>query len=343
MIIDLIPERWDFSFYLTGKAERYDARVIDMSILSKPLVTIIIPAFNEGDGLAQRLDTLSEFVRLDTKHEFEIIVVDDGSSDETYAIAQNAARTSRMLRVLQHKENRGMGAAIRTGFTAARGSVFITYDSDLSYRPEVISDLLEEMDATQADLVLASPYMRGGSVRNVPWLRRLLSREANRFLSFAANGKYATITCMVRAYRAAFIRNVHTFEDRMEINAELLFKAIRQQATISEIPALLEWSADRSRTRARINISRTTRQIWRTLRFGVAHRPAVLLALPGILPGVLPLLVATLAILHVDLRTAAAITLITVIIQNASLALFAGQIAMFGRNVTRHTRSADNR
>lgn len=302
---------------------------------SKPLVSVIVPAFNEGAGLADRLDALRQFLSLDAKRDYEIILVDDGSGDNTYDVAARASERHPNLIVVQHSVNRGLGAAIRTGFSHARGSVFVTYDSDMSYGPETIAQILDEMDSMNGDLVLASPYMRGGSVRNVPWLRRVLSREANRFLSFATNGRYATITCMVRAYRAAFFQSIASSEERMEINAELLFKAIKANARISEVPAHLEWSADRNRSRGRIHARRTLRQIFRTLQCGVAYRPAVLLALPGILPGVLPLLVATLAVLHVDIKTAATITLVTIIIQNASLALFAGQVAIFGRNVVR--------
>lgn len=305
--------------------------------MSRRLASIVVPAFNEGPQLAEHLSILGRHLAHDSgPYDYEIILVDDGSTDDTYAAAAAVcAQCEVPARVVRHASNRGLGCAIRTGFRIARGSIAVIFDSDLSYSPEIIPRMLAQMDRNDDDLVLASPYMRGGSVSNVPFVRRLLSREANRFLSFATNGRYATLTCMVRAYRLGFFRDVDSTEDRMEINPELAFKALKAGARVSELPAVLRWPEGREKSHARINFKTTFTQIWRTMRYGVRHRPAVLLALPGILPGVLPLVVTTMVLLHLSLATIATITAITMIIQNASLAFFAGQVAVFGRNVLR--------
>lgn len=301
---------------------------------------MVVPAFNEGSDLARNLETLLRFLANERgPYQYEIIVVDDGSSDETFAIAQELTSSHENLRVFRQLTNRGLGAAIRTGMEAARGSVVVLYDSDLSYEPKIISRLLDAQASYDADIVLASPYMKGGCVTGVPWVRKQLSREANRYLSFATNGRYATITCMVRAYRREFIRTIECTEDRMEVNVELLFKALKRGASVVEIPAHLKWSNERARSRSRLNPRRTVVQIWRTLCYGVAHRPSVVLAIPGIAPGVLPLIVALCLVLHLSLKTTGLITLVTVVIQNTSLAFFAGQLAVFGRNVYRRRAS----
>jgi dolichol-phosphate mannosyltransferase len=305
-------------------------------VCEKALASIVVPAYNEGFALADHIATLARFLSAAPGgFAYEILIVDDGSTDDTYAAAQTCARAYSTVRVVRHGTNRGLGCAIRTGFAFAAGDVAVVYDSDLSYEPEIIPKLLERLHAHNDDLVMASPYMHGGKVHNVPLLRRVLSREANRFLSFATNGRYATITGMVRAYRLAFFRSIETREERMEINPELLFKALRSGAQVSEIPATLAWSSDRAKSRGRLRAGRTFKQIVRTMRCGIVHRPAILLALPGILPGVLPLIIAVTVALHLSLATIAIITLVTMVIQNASLALFAGQVAVFGRNVLR--------
>jgi glycosyltransferase involved in cell wall biosynthesis len=307
----------------------------------KRLISVIVPAFNEASELAGNLEALIGTL-LDERqpHDYEVIVVDDGSGDGTYETAQSVARRYANVQVLRHEFNRGLGCAMRTGFAAAKGSIIAVFDSDLSYSPEIVPQLVAELERRNADVALASAYMRGGSVRNVPWTRRVLSREANRFLSYATNGRYATITCMVRAYDADFVRAIETTEERMEINVELLFKAIKRGAVIVEIPAALQWSSKRCDAPSRLKAGATLKQIWRTLRYGVSHRPAVLLALPGILPGVLPLIIAVCALAHLNLKTIATIVLVTMIIQNASLALFAGQLASFFRNLTVRARGA---
>ena len=304
-----------------------------LSPASRTLASIVVPAFNEGPDLTAHLEALAHFLATcEAPYDFEVLIVDDGSADDTYETAQRVSQRFPNMRVVRHPINRGLGSAIRTGFVFALGSVIVTYDSDMSYRPEIITELLSELDRMDADLALASPYMRGGSVVGVPWVRRVMSREANRFLSFATNGRYATVTCMVRAYRAKFFRDVETSEERMEINPELFFKAMKRGARIVEIPARLEWSAERARTHSGVNVARTLKQIGRTLQYGVEYRPAVLLALPGILPGVLPLVIAICVLMRLDLKTIGIVTLVTMIIQNTSLALFAGQLGVFARN-----------
>lgn len=309
--------------------------------LARPLASIVVPAYNEGPELAAHLEALLQFLeRLESRYEFEVLVIDDGSSDDTYVVAQRVAAEHDNLRVLRHIKNHGLGSAIRTGFAFARGSSIVTYDSDMSYAPEIIPQLLEEMERSNADLVLASPYMRGGAVANVPWLRKVLSREANRYLSFATSGRFATVTCMVRAYRAAFFQNLRTSEERMEINPELLFMAIKSGAVVTEIPARLEWGEGRAQARAGINLARTAKQIWRTLAYGIAHRPMLVLAIPGLFPGLLPLTVAIAVLMHANVKTLAMVTLITIIIQYSSLALFAGQLAAFATNAFSRRRHA---
>jgi hypothetical protein len=145
---------------------------------------------------------------------------------------------------------------------------------------------------------------------------------------------------MVRAYRLNVFRDVKSTEERMEINPELVFNALKSGARVSEIPASLKWTEKRTKSHAGIHPGRTFKQIGRTLKCGIAYRPAILLALPGILPGVLPLMLAIMFLLHLKLTTIATITLITIIIQNTSLALFAGQLTVFVRNVFRRGSGA---
>lgn len=300
------------------------------------LASVVVPAYNEGAQLTDHVRTLARFLSgVWGADRYEILVIDDGSTDATYEFALTAAIEYEAIRVIRHSRNRGLGCAIRTGFAFARSDVAVVYDSDLSYSPQIVTDLLAQMERDDDDLVLASAYMRGGTVRNVPFMRRFLSREANRFLSFATNGRYATLTCMVRAYRLSFFRALPSTEERMEINPELVFKALKRGARVSEVPAVLSWSAHRAKSRGRIDPMRTIKQIARTMRYGIAHRPAILLALPGILPGVLPLMLAIMFAMHLSLATIGLITLVTMIVQNTSLALFAGQLAVFGRNVLR--------
>ncbi|TAM75751.1 glycosyltransferase family 2 protein [bacterium] len=308
----------------------------------KLAISVIIPAYQEGRTIACSLAAVdSALAALRARYEVELVVVDDGSTDDTVAGAARFAEGRADVRVLRHPRNRGLGAALRTAFGQARGAYVVTLDADLSYGPEYVERLVTALEESGADMVLASAYMPGGRVVNVPWGRRVLSREANRFLSLATNARLHTLTCMVRAYRSELLAQLPAARDGMEINHELVFAALRAGANVVEIPARLAWSDERARAVRRPKLARAAAHIWHVLRSGIAHRPALLLALPGLLPGPLPVVAVLLYALHASARTIAVGVTITAIVQYASLAVFAGQAAaFFTKRAPAHRRHA---
>jgi glycosyltransferase involved in cell wall biosynthesis len=302
-------------------------------------VSVVIPAYNEGPILAANLVSVADYLSIyGSRYAFQYVIVDDGSSDDTYNIARTFSRYRPNVAVIKPERNLGLGRALRTAIDCLDSEYTIVFDADFSYSAATGMELLEALERENADVATASPYMRGGTVANVPWMRRMLSRQANRVLSLAANGRYATITCMVRAYRTAFLKHLEVHEDGMESSAELMLEAIRKQGRIIEIPARLEWSEERRAGRQQIRIAKVARATWTTLRLAFGHRPALWLAVPGLFPGLLPLVVAILLLLHVSAQTLAIGTAITVVIQYTSLAIFAGQLGTFFARVFTHSR-----
>lgn len=102
-------------------------------------ISFVLPAYNEAEAIGRELDTIRDALKK-TGHPFEIIVVDDGSKDDTARIAQ-----SKDVRVLKHAVNRGVGAARKTGVLAAKGEVIVTSDADGTYPHESIPKLLERI------------------------------------------------------------------------------------------------------------------------------------------------------------------------------------------------------
>ena len=294
-------------------------------------VTVIIPAYNEGAAFAGTLVAVAEHFSYyrSAGYDFHYLVVDDGSADETAEAAENFARWRSNVRVIRHPENRGLGGALRTAFAAVGTDLALVLDADLSYPPSLGMQLIETLERDGCDVVTASPYMRGGSIVNVPLVRRILSREANRLLSLATAGKYATMTCMVRAYRRSALERLTFVSDGMDACAEILLDALRKGLIVGEVPATLHWSAERRASGLRIAPVKVTRQIWRTMALAFAFRPALWLAVPGLIPGLLPFVVAVLLILRVSPTTLAIGTAATIVVQYASLAIFAGQLGTF--------------
>ncbi|NNF96737.1 MAG: glycosyltransferase family 2 protein, partial [Halobacteria archaeon] len=163
----------------------------------RPLVSLVLPAFNEAAIIEKNLHRLSEYMKtLESEYQWEMIIIDDGSTDNTGELAKSFAQHRDNVLVLSHITNFGLGQAFRFAFNNCNGDYIITLDTDLSYAPEHIKALLTKIHETGAKIVIASPYMKGGRITNVPWLRKNLSVWANRFLSVTAEEHLSTLTSM---------------------------------------------------------------------------------------------------------------------------------------------------
>jgi glycosyltransferase involved in cell wall biosynthesis len=252
---------------------------------TKPFVSLVVPGYNEAAIVEKNLATLHQYMgTLAAEYRWEIVFVNDGSSDETGSIADAFAKQHPHVRVLHHATNFGAGQAFRFAFKQCRGNYIITLDLDLSYSPDHIQRLLDKIKETRAKVVVAAPYMAGGQLSNVPWLRRTLSVWANRFLSRAAKGNLSTLTSMVRAYDRRFLQSLDLNSSGLEINPEIIHKAMILGAKIEEIPAHLDWGTqkkERAQQRSSINI-RLLRHIVEILLSGFLFRPVMFFVLPGL-------------------------------------------------------------
>ena len=253
--------------------------------LERPLVSLVVPAYNEAAIVQPHLLELCRYMEgLEHEYRWELIFVDDGSGDDTGKRAEEFARTRSNVRVLHHKHNFGMGQAFKFAFHQCQGDYIVTLDLDLTYSAEHIGALLAQLKTTCAKVVVASPYMKGGRISNVPWLRRTLSIWANRFLSLMAKGHLSTLTGMVRAYDAPFLRTLNLRALDGEINPEIIYKATLLKADIAELPAHLDWGAqrpDRVRRRSRIT-AKMVRHTLAVLLSGFLFRPVMFFILPGL-------------------------------------------------------------
>jgi len=252
----------------------------------KPLVSLVVPAFNEGAIVEKNLGVLCDYMEsVEHDYRWEVIVVNDGSMDDTGRLAETFARTRPNVRVLHHPRNLGMGQAFRSAFEECDADYVVTLDLDLTYSTDHIGAMLTQLRATGANVVVASPYMNGGRLSNVPRLRRTLSIWANRFLSIAAKGHLSTLTGMVRAYDGRFLRTLDLRSLGQEINPEIIYKAKLLSGRISEIPGHLDWGvqrADRVARQSRINM-RMLRHTMAVLLSGFLFRPVMFFVLPGLL------------------------------------------------------------
>jgi glycosyltransferase involved in cell wall biosynthesis len=250
---------------------------------TKPLVSVVLPAFNEAAILRDHLLILCDFLENEQDaFNWEIVIVNDGSVDETGKIADEFAAERDNVRAIHHQINYGLGQALKFGMSQTKGDYIVTMDIDLSYSPDHISRLVSALQSSKAKLVLASPYMKGGKISNVPWLRKILSICANKFLSIVAHGQLSTLTCMVRGYDGRFGRELILRATGMEVMPETVYKAMILRAGIHQIPAHLDWGLQ-VKQQGRQSSMRIIRHMMSTVLSGFVFRPFMFFVLPGLL------------------------------------------------------------
>lgn len=216
----------------------------DASLRSEGIeVSVVCPFFNEEAILEDAITTLlANIDELNTT--WELIVVNDGSIDNSYAIASKLCEKSSNLKLVSYAINRGRGYALRRGITEARGRIIITTEIDLSWGEDIVERLYTAMrEHPEADIVVASPHLPGGGYKNVPRKRVFFSRFGNKIIrTFMA--KAATMnTGMTRAYRRDVIKSLPLEEDHKEFHLEVIMKAQALKYRIHEIPCVLEWKS----------------------------------------------------------------------------------------------------
>ncbi|MEI7692703.1 MAG: glycosyltransferase family 2 protein [Actinomycetes bacterium] len=187
-------------------------------------VTVIVPAYNEARTIEQVLRRLTEL-----DFDAEILVVDDGSVDETVEIVGGLEAEIPGLRLIVHERNQGKGAAVRTGINASTGDFVMIQDADLEYDPSDIPKLLAPLFDGVADVVYGTRF-RGGETQRA---HLFWHYAGNRFLSLLTNILYnTTISDMEVGYKAfdgELIRSIKLVSNDFAFEPEVTAKVLRHK------------------------------------------------------------------------------------------------------------------
>jgi len=239
-------------------------------------LSIVIPMFNEAENAESTLIRVEEALA-SFNGTYEIIAVNDGSIDNTLQILNKLAEQDGKLKIVTYSKNIGRGMALRKGFQESKGEMVISTDADLSYDPRYILDLVGALKSGQdIDFVLASPYMPGGGVRNVPWHRLWISKLGNKILRFAMPNRIYTSTGIFRAYRKKVLESLELESDGKEIHLEILSKAIALGFRVKEFPAVL---TSRKKGRSKFKFRKTAIS---HLIFSVFEKPMMIFGFLGL-------------------------------------------------------------
>lgn len=215
------------------------------------LISIVVPCYNEADNVEKLKNELipvardlisSEGINDSNDNNVEIVFVDDGSRDNTYQklIETFGRQEERNLiyKFERHPQNRGLGAALRTGFRSSCGDVVLTLDSDGTYSFSEIPELLSYL-TNDVDVVTASPYHPKGRVDGVPAFRLLLSKGSSLIYRILLDWRIHTYTSLFRVYRSEVIKSVVFESDGYLAGTELMVKAILSGYRVIEFPTVL--------------------------------------------------------------------------------------------------------
>jgi dolichol-phosphate mannosyltransferase len=229
------------------------------------VIHVVIPAFNEAGNIEVTLPAVSSrFASFAEGH--RIVVVDDGSTDDTVALCRKVAREGTPVEVLSHGANQGPGAAFRTGFlhvleTAAADDLVITLEGDQTSDPAILSRMVRRAREEDDHIVLASCYLYGGGIVGTRLHRVGLSHIANGLMKKALGlSGLATLSSFYRVYQASALM---ALRDRygaegfittrgFECMVEILYRAAQLRLRISEVPMVLDGSRRVGKSKMRV-------------------------------------------------------------------------------------------
>lgn len=195
-------------------------------------LAIILPAFNESQVIGGVLNELKKEIKKFKNIESEIVVIDDGSTDQTTKIANKAGVT-----VLKHIMNRGLGASLMTGLKYGKvngKNILVTMDSDGQHKPQDIHKIISPIIYNNVDVVIGSRFL-GKSIA-MSWLRKLILKGSN-LITYLFFGIYSTDSQSgFRAFSKKAIQKIILRTQRMEVSSELFSQIKKNKLAFTEVP-----------------------------------------------------------------------------------------------------------
>ena len=196
----------------------------------RPLLSVVIPCFNE----AATIEQLIEKVRQAPVATMQIIVVDDGSTDDTCQRLQQLPPSPDLL-LLFHPRNRGKGAALATGFAAATGDICIVQDADLEYDPAEYPLVIDPITNGRADVVFGSRFQGAAPHRVVYFWHRVGNGLLTLLSNMATNLNLTDMETCYKAFRREVIQSIRIQEKRFGFEPEITAKVARKRCRIYEV------------------------------------------------------------------------------------------------------------
>lgn len=202
-------------------------------------LSVVIPVYNEANRIGKSLDRIIEYLK-QQRYLAELIIVDDGSSDDTESIVKSIqSKTSIPLNLLQYAPNHGKGYAVKTGMLAAKGEFVLFTDADLSTPIEEVKRFLNIMNEQQCQIIIGSRSLTGSQIlKHQPWFREKMGKIFNRFVQYLVFPGIIDTQCGFKLFRQDIVIPLFTKQtiDRFSFDVEILYLAKQLGVKINEEP-----------------------------------------------------------------------------------------------------------
>ena len=236
--------------------------------MDQPRLSVIIPAYNESSRIIPTIERITQYLA-SRKITYELLVVDDGSSDGTDKTIQKLAQADDSIRLLRNEINKGKGNAVKRGVVSSWGELVFFTDADLSTPIEEIEKFLPEFPAY--DVVIGSRSIEGADVRlREPLYREILGKTFNKFAQAACVPGIVDTQCGAKMFKKDVAQRIFPLvqTSRFAFDVEVLFLAMQFGYKIKEIPIRWFYSAN---TRVRTFLD-GPKMLWDIFRIRSIHR-----------------------------------------------------------------------
>jgi dolichol-phosphate mannosyltransferase len=210
-----------------------------MALAGVPPVTVIVPCLDEESGIPYLLERLRAMHERPETSAWHFLFIDDGSGDQTLSLLLRAERDFPCFTVVRLHETLGLGAALRTGFALCRSPIVCTLDSDATYPPERLPELVRLIEQGY-DVATASVWHPENSEVQGSRLRLFFSWSVSRIYKLLVGQDVYTFTCLFRAYRLEVVRRIQFRVDGFASVAEIMVRAMKERYRIAELPMPIE-------------------------------------------------------------------------------------------------------
>jgi glycosyltransferase involved in cell wall biosynthesis len=198
-------------------------------------LSVLMPVYNERTVVERSL-LLALNASLPENMEREIVVVDDCSTDGTYAILERLAAAFPQIRLYRHERNAGKGAAVRTAIAHATGDFSLIQDADLEYDPSEYPRLLKPLLDGHADAVFGSRYLAGAETRVLPFWHSMINKGLTLVANMFSNLALTDMETCYKVFRTDLLKSIPIRTDRFGFEPEIVMKSAKRKFRIYEVP-----------------------------------------------------------------------------------------------------------